>query len=696
MKRFLTPVVFLFVVKMSALHAAPPPLREQVLLNGEWPVGGAVPVYAGVKGFDEQTYAREVRVPEEWGGRVVKLEFGAVNFSADVHVNDTLVYAQVGGWMPFAVDITEHVKAGETFWLKVHVRGPKHPPITDERGGVAWPVGGWRNHGGIADDVWLRAYGAVHVEDAFIRTSVAKNEIAVDYTLRNATDETRKVNVLADARREGGKRVALRMKLEAITLAPNETRVVTVMKEWKKPELYWPDSPALYQLDSRVVADGVELDRETRRFGFREITLRGNRFYWNGVRINLYGDYHAFGDDWYLDSARWHSPHTWAETVDKLKAMNIRVLRWHHNPVPRYLHDVADEKGLLICSEAANYGRDFHKKSDHAKYLENARRTIEPWIRAERNHPSIYLWNATNEMTHSFVGFFPREGLVRLGEEIARIDPTRPVGYDGDTGRSNAALQKNPTKEDLLTNRIKDAALVDYHYPEGYNLEPAGSIYGWAHLVFPDRPTGAGELLHTKSPKPELQETMERNTWWLGVWLRGLRYTNWTNVKPACWWFTEDDLASDDPARRVRTLNLRNALAPIALFDKAYDDLGIAPFVTGVTPGGTLPTLESGTWERRALVLYNDEFSEPRVTVEVAIECEGRVLASERKTFRVELGEHVEFSCGFQVPHAKSGEMSLVLRTFKRGQMRFEEVRRFGVSTASATTRKVELSIGRR
>ena len=70
--------------------------------------------------------------------------------------------------------------------------------------------------------------------------------------------------------------------------------------------------------------------------------------------------------------------------------------------------------------------------------------------------------------------------------------PTRPVGYDGDTGRSNPVA--NPDPRELQKNRIRAAALVDYHYPEAYNQEPTGSIYSWSHLVFPDKPTGAGEM----------------------------------------------------------------------------------------------------------------------------------------------------------------------------------------------------------
>ncbi len=430
---------------------APPPLRDQISLNGEWPIGGTVPVYAGLPKFDALTYERDVTVPAAWAGRVVQLEFGAVNFIARVFVDGTSVGENVGAWCPFAIDVTRFAVPGRTIRLKVEIQGPAHPPITDAAGNFAWPVGGWKDRGGIADDVWLRAYGVVHIADAFVQTSVAQRTLTVDYTVRNTSAASRTVSL-------AGEVAGIKLSGAPLTLAAGETKTVSLSAPAGEIALYWPDRPTLHVLTSRLLDGGVELDRETRRFGFREITLRGNQFYWNGVRVNLYGDYQTFGDTWYLDSAKLHTPEAWPATVDRIKAMNLRVLRWHHNPVPADILDVADEKGLLICSESANYGRDFHRKSHHAHYLAHALKTIAPWVRAERNHPSIYLWNATNEMTHSFTGPFAPATLVPLGEEIARLDPTRPVGYDGDTGRSNPVA--NPDPKELQRNRITTAALV--------------------------------------------------------------------------------------------------------------------------------------------------------------------------------------------------------------------------------------------
>lgn len=671
----LTCLVLLLCCCWSLSLATAPPLREQISLNGLWDGGVAVPQYAGIAQFDQQVFSRTVTIPAAWRGQRIRIEFGAVNFIADVFVNNRLVMSHVGGWNPFVADIINRVRPGESFTLKVTVKGPTHFPIIDSTGGFQWPVGGWPNRGGIADDVWLRAYGEVYIDNAFIKTNVRQQKLDVTYRIVNGSTQPKTVQINGLIRRDGSAATVVTVTSPPISLSAGETKTVNTSDDWPDPDLWWPDQPALYQLESRVMSDKKTVDTETRRFGFREFWIVGNQYYLNGVRTNLFGDYQTFGDSFYT-SPDLYTPENWPATVDKIKAMNIRVLRFHHNPVPQYVLDVTDEKGLLICDESANYARAFHRKTNHAAYLKNGKAWLIPWIEADRNHPSVYMWNAANEMTYGFAGSFTPLELREFGAVIDSLDPTRPVGYDGD-GDIGAAL--------------------DYHYPEGYNQEPAGSIYSWAALVHPAKPTGAGEILHTRSPVAEARLSVERNTWWLGIWLRGLRYTNWTNVKPACFWFTQADLYSPDSLQRTRSLNLRNAYAPVALFDIDYDDLGISPFVTGTTPGGVLPVVQPGVVLRRSLVVYNDEFRDTTVSVTVQIKSGNNLYAEGTKTVTVPLGDHKTITCSFQVPFGIT-RLDMVLSTAKTGQKKFAETRSFTVQgqypIRAKTSAEVMLSEG--
>lgn len=640
---------------------AKPALRDEVLLNGTWDEGGPVPVYGGAT-LSEQVYRRQVTVPPLWTDKVIKVEFEAVNYQAELYVDDQLVASHVGAWNPFAVDVTEHVQPGKSFALKVVVKGMLHPPTVDADGHEQWPVGAYslnNAYGGIADDVWLRAYGRVHIEDAFIQPSFREKTLTVDYTLRNTTDEPQTVQVMTSALRSGSVATEQSFTGPKETLLPGETKTTRTVFPWTNPTLWWPDRPTLYHLTSRLAQERKVLDTETRRFGFREIWIEKNQFRLNGVRLNLRGDYAGFHGYW---PPEYQTPENLPRTYDLLKGLNFNAFRWHQRPAPRFALDLADEKGLILVCESALYGHatglPIEKKPT---YVANCHRWIPAWARGSRNHASVLLWSVVNEMGPKYNKNQHQQLTVdelrALGDTLRACDTTRPILYHG--------------------NGDVDDETVNYHYPlpSGWDTVTE-SIYSWASLVHPDKPTGIGEFFQTsKTAKhPSLTQAerdvfTERNKWWLGTWTRGMRYVNVADFRPKIFFWAHQEMDS------ARVANVRNAFAPVALFDKEYDDLGIAPFVDH-----EYPVVAAGTTLQRTLVLYNDEFQGTNVTMDVQIRSGATVHARGAKTVNLPLGEHIDVPYSFQVPFRGGQELEVVLQTFKGGAKRFEEAKRFRVS----------------
>ena len=99
-------------------------------LNGEWeyaikPVGGVEPsafdgkilvpfaVESSLSGVQKEVgqenelwYKRSFSIPSAWKNKNIVLNFGAVDWKADVFVNDVLVGSHKGGYTPFSFDIT--------------------------------------------------------------------------------------------------------------------------------------------------------------------------------------------------------------------------------------------------------------------------------------------------------------------------------------------------------------------------------------------------------------------------------------------------------------------------------------------------------------------------------------------------------------------------------------------------------------
>ncbi|MDQ2688227.1 MAG: hypothetical protein M3Y28_10210, partial [Armatimonadota bacterium] len=635
--------------------------RDEVSLNGTWkftPYGQTasdipVPEYWDARpGFetDQAVYERSVAVPAAWAGKVVQLEFEGVNHIADVSVNGQKIAHHVGGWISWTVDVTPYAKPGASFDLQVEVRGGNQPPILGGGDKPVWPVGweGATSRWGIIHPVWLRAYGKVNIQDAFIQTSFRKKTLAVDYTLRNMDKRAHTVSLAAAVSPLPAGAAVKTLTGPAVTLAPGQTRTVRISASWPNPRLWMPDSPALYRLRSRLLEKGRAVDSEQRRFGFREIWTQGNQFVLNGVRVNLWGSSaHLHSQDYNDARYRYMTPETWPKTIDSFLALNHRILRLHMQPAPDWALDVADEKGLLIVDESAIYAKEYIKGNDKAAYLQNCKTWIGPWIVGQRNHPSVILWSAQNEMGVSFLHWLTNDEIKSLNDDVRKYDPPRPVEDDGD--------------------RDVGGPIVNLHYPEGYLNEPQGGLYSWADRVNPNNPTGIGEFI-TSYGKNEA-----RNLWWQGTWVRGCRFVGFTDIRP---YITNWAVQNPD---RPEAVNLRNSFAPVALFDLNYDALGIDPLMGS----GPLPTLNAGENAQRTLVLYNDDYRDPQVTVQVQVQVQVKsgdtVYATGRTTQSLPLGEHRNIGCAFQTPNGVS-TLDLVLTTFKGGKKTFEEAKRFTVT----------------
>ena len=73
---------------------------------------------------NELWYKRTFTVPSSWKGKDILLNFGAVDWKADVFVNDILIGSHTGGFTPFSLNITPYLNGKSTHKLVVRVWDP--------------------------------------------------------------------------------------------------------------------------------------------------------------------------------------------------------------------------------------------------------------------------------------------------------------------------------------------------------------------------------------------------------------------------------------------------------------------------------------------------------------------------------------------------------------------------------------------
>lgn len=116
---------------------------------------------------------------------------------------------------------------------------------------------------------------------------------------------------------------------------------------------YWtPEHPNLYALLLSVNNQKQTVDTKYERFGWREWTLQGTTQYLNGVPYALHGDsWHFMGIPQMTRRYAW----AWFTTI---KGMNANAVRPHAQVYPRFYLDMADEMGICVLNETANWASD--------------------------------------------------------------------------------------------------------------------------------------------------------------------------------------------------------------------------------------------------------------------------------------------------------------------------------------------------
>jgi hypothetical protein len=363
-------------------------------------------------------YQREFEIPPSWleEDRVIILGFGAVDYFAEVWMNDVKVGEHEGGYLPFELDITSAARIGVNT-LTVRVDDPLEIFPEVPHGKQSW----YGLLSGIWQPVWVESRASTHIER--VRISTDSGQVSVDVTIQ-------------------GKPY---LDIEAEVIAPNGEPVAQ-LASFREPRfslyveqpLAWsPDEPNLYTLkvtlwgvrrdpdgynkdDRDVIASSEILDEVTETFGFRTIETRDGNILLNGRPFYLRA---ALDQDYYPDMISTPPSQEYIEDqFRKAKEMGLNCLRIHIKVAdPRY-YAAADKVGLLIWTELPNHSL----LSEDAK--RRARETLAGMVERDGNHPSIGIWTIINESWGiDLTDSSQRAWLAETYDWLKSLDSTRLV-----------------------------------------------------------------------------------------------------------------------------------------------------------------------------------------------------------------------------------------------------------------------------
>ena len=214
-------------------------------------------------------YRRAVQIPENFrrgtsGERRVMLHFGAVDYEAMVWVNGDQVGNHRGGHVGFALDITDHLKAGDNV-IVVRAYDPSEDR-TIPRGKQYWKPnseGIWYTRtSGIWQPVWIEAVAPIHIARLRVTPDIDNSQAQIEVVLNRQSGDAR-LRLTASLRNE------VQAQLEIAAKATGGANPQTVLK-LDRQEVWSPERPTLYGLRVELSsASGQVLARVDSYFGQR-------------------------------------------------------------------------------------------------------------------------------------------------------------------------------------------------------------------------------------------------------------------------------------------------------------------------------------------------------------------------------------------------------------------------------------------
>jgi beta-galactosidase len=407
-------------------------------------------------------YRKTFTLPFAIRQKHIAIEFDGVYMNSEVWLNGHYLGKRPNGYISFCYDLTPYLVRGKNV-IAVRVDNSAEPNSR------------WYSGSGIYRHVWLNVTNPVRIAlwGTYITTpDVSENTatVSVRTKIENQTSKAGYdlVSTLID---ESGHEVANAKTAVTADTADEASQTLTVTS----PLLWSVDAPHLYTLHSVILSGKKILDEYDTPFGIRKLdysnvtgfSLNGKHLKMNGVCLHHDGGLVGAAVPLKI----------WETRLKLLKDMGCNAIRTSHNPVAPEFLDLCDRMGFLVMDEAFDVWESKKVKNDYHLYFDDWwQRDVTDQIHRDRNHPSVVLWSAGNEIPDQTKdrGI---DLLKNLLDVYHKEDPTRPVT----TANDDIAADSNSTRLPFM----QEEDIVGYNYANRWH-ERRELYYSIDHQDHPD------------------------------------------------------------------------------------------------------------------------------------------------------------------------------------------------------------------
>ena len=364
-------------------------------------------------------YVKTFRLPEDMQGKRVFISFQGVESCVALWLNGTYIGFSSDSFTPHEFELTDALREGEN---KLACRVYR------------WCAGSWLEDqdflrfSGIFREVYLYAVPRAHIRDLKVTTDLNETYTRGELVWRIKTTASEGAHV-AVFLKDGGK------VIEESHHAVDDLSEASGCLPVDRVHLWSAEDPYLYDLEITLHGpDGVK-ETACQKVGFRKIEIRDSVIRINGVRVVFKG---VNRHDFCGETGRAVTEEKIRRDLLLMKRNNINAIRTSHYPNTSALYRLCDELGLYVIDEN---NMESHGMWDMLwqgyitkdKMFPGAQTDWQPLlvdrirsvVERDKNHPCVIIWSCGNESLTGPV-------ILEMSREFRRLDPTRPVHYEGD------------------------------------------------------------------------------------------------------------------------------------------------------------------------------------------------------------------------------------------------------------------------
>lgn len=438
-------------------------------------------------------YRKHFAVTKNEANRRVFIDFDGVMANSDVWINGFHLGQRPYGYVSFEYELTGHLNLG----------GDNVIAVRADNSGE--PASRWYTGAGIYRHVRMVTTNAVHIPfgGTFVSTPhVSRSEATVNVSaeVTNQSGQARIASMTVELLDPNGKVVSRQQSNVGVSLPPKQLLKLQLDLKVGNPQLWDVGKGILYKAVVRIHANGDIVDQETIPFGIREFHFDPATGFWiNGRNVKIKGmclhhDGSAFGAAVPLA--------VWERRLTELRKLGTNAIRNAHSPEGDFL-DLADRMGFLVMDELFDQWTLPKNPYDYHLYFNEWSKTdVRDTVRRDRNHPSVFIYSAGNEIRDNHADQEKAKATLRgLVDTFHENDPTRPV--------TQALFRPNIEGANDYNNGLADILdVVGQNYREkeilaAYKQKPTRKIIGTENdrqsldqwLAMRDHPEYSGQFV---------------------------------------------------------------------------------------------------------------------------------------------------------------------------------------------------------